>query len=152
MTSHPFGPMFDVILDDLKRTYGGSFLLMPTQAAKAFGFSEKAFYTQLSRGGIPIKPVGVGSRMRFSIYEIAKYLSHAGELEPPDRSANQDNVPSVPEERSRPRKTNRPASRRKRQDQEIQPQEKKKASEIEFVLGRPPLGPELMHLLGGGNG
>lgn len=155
MIAQPFGPMFEVIVEDLKRTYGGAILLMPAQAAKAFGFSEKAFYTQLSRGGIRIKAVGVGSRMRFSIYEIARYLCHAGEAEPAEPTANQGSAPAAPEERQRPRKTDRPARGRKRQAQERRPQEpqgKQKASEVEFVLNRPPLGPELTRFLRGGNG
>ena len=71
--------MFAEILSDLKSRYGDRIFLSPSDLVEVLGVSEGQQANLRSSGRFPIRTTKIGSSVRVSIYDLAKYLS--GEAE-----------------------------------------------------------------------
>ena len=66
-------------MDDLKGRYGDRMLLSPADLVEVLGISEGQQANLRSSGKFPIATKKIGSSVRVSIYDLAKYLSAGAE-------------------------------------------------------------------------
>ncbi len=67
--------MYDIILTDLLKVFGGKLLLDSSDLAIVTGISNKQQSALIAANKLPINSRKLGNRLVYSIYEVAKYLS-----------------------------------------------------------------------------